>query len=132
MTLPAKQLQNGFFDAFTHCADQFLIPVEYRMFDHFWMSVMKELVDIAPDLIKEPDSSMELHERLIVACSFALNYIFTLPKDTYWEIHKIGHLLAAYYGIDHGASLAMIMPTFLESQFEKKEENVFAMCGIYI
>mgnify|MGYP007106041469 CR=1 FL=1 len=57
--------------------------VEYPMFDHFWMSVMKELVDIAPDLIKDPNSSMELHEHLIVACSFALNYIFTLPKDTY-------------------------------------------------
>lgn len=83
MTLPVKQLQNGIFDAFTHCVDQFLIPVEYPMFDHFWMSVMKELVDIAPDLIKDPNSSMELHEHLIVACSFALNYIFTLPKDTY-------------------------------------------------
>ena len=66
MTLPLRQIQNGIFDAFTHCVGQFLTPVESPMFDYFWMSVMKELVDIAPDVIK-PDSSLELHERFMVA-----------------------------------------------------------------
>ena len=60
-----------------------------------------------------------------------MNYIFTLPKDTYWEIHKIGHQLTAYYGIDHGASLAMIMPTFLESQFEKRKK-MYSQCAVFI
>ena len=130
MTLPIKQIQNGIFDAFTHCVDQFLTPVESPMFDHFWMSVMKELVDIAPDVLK-PNSSLELHERLIVACSFALNYIFSLSKKTYFEIHKFGHQLTAYYGIDHGASLAMVMPAFLESQIEERK-NIYSQCAEFV
>ena len=121
MTLPVRQLRNGVFDAFTHCIDQFLTPEECPMFDNFWMSLMKELVEIGPEVVKE-GSSMELHERLCVACSFALNLIFTLGKPQYWEIHMFGHQLTARYGIDHGSSLAMVMPVFLESQLEARKE----------
>ncbi|KAK8842009.1 hypothetical protein M9Y10_026222 [Tritrichomonas musculus] len=121
MTLPVRQLRNGVFDAFTHCVDQFLFPPVCSMFDNFWMSTMKELVEIGPNVIKQ-NSSLELHERLCVACSFALNMIFTLEKPPQWEIHQIGHQLTAFYEIDHGSSLAMVMPHFLESQFEVRKE----------
>lgn len=58
MTLPIRQIQNGFFNAFTHCIDQFLTPVESPIFDHFWMLVMKELVDIAHD-VRKPISKID-------------------------------------------------------------------------
>lgn len=121
MTLPVRQLRNGVFDGFTHVIDQLLYPTKNPMCDDFFFSILKELVEIGPDVIKE-NSSLELHERLIVACSFALNYIFSFGKEAYWEIHIIGHQLTAKYGIDHGATLAMVMPTFLESQIEERKE----------
>lgn len=130
MTLPLRQLRNGVFDAFTHCIDQFLSPIEAPMFDNFWMSLMKELVTIGPEVIKE-GSSLELHERLCVACSFGLNLIFTLAKPQFWEIHMFGHQLTAYYGIDHGSSLAMVMPWFLESQFEARKA-MYARCAEFV
>ena len=37
-------------------------------------------------------------------------------------IHQFGHQLTARYGIDHGTSLAMVMPVFLESQLEARKE----------
>lgn len=43
----------------------------------------------------------------------------------------MGHQLTAYYGIDHGASLAIIMPSFLESQFEERK-NMYAQCTEFI
>jgi alcohol dehydrogenase YqhD (iron-dependent ADH family) len=119
MTLPARQLRNGVFDAFCHCCDQFLTPQPLPMMDGFWMSIMRELVDIGADVIKE-DSSIELKERLIVACSFALNFVFTLGKAGCWGIHMIGHQITAKYDIDHGATLAMVTPVLLESQFERR------------
>ena len=76
------------------------------------MSIMRELVDISDDLMK-PNSSLELHGRLITAATFALNFIFTLGKETCWGIHVIGHQLTAEYGIDHGATLAMVAPRLL-------------------
>ncbi|KAH0786186.1 alcohol dehydrogenase, iron-containing family protein [Histomonas meleagridis] len=120
MTLPPRQLRNGVYDAICHCIDQFLTPQELPMMDNFWMSVLKELVDIGPDVVKE-GSSLELHERLIIAATFALNLIFTLGKETCWGIHMIGHQLTAKYGIDHGATLAIVTPFFLESQFESRK-----------
>jgi len=120
MTLPARQLRNGLWDAITHCIDQFLTPHELPMMDDFWISTIKELVTIGPDIVK-PNSSLELHERLIVAATFALNLIFTLGKDTDWAIHMIGHQLTAKYGIDHGATLAIIAPYFLERKFEDRK-----------
>ncbi|OHT13044.1 alcohol dehydrogenase, iron-containing family protein [Tritrichomonas foetus] len=125
MTLPVRQLRNGVFDAFCHCTDTVLTPQAPSMFDNFIFSVMKELVEIGPSVIK-PDSSLELHERLIVAASFALNQIFSLGETGCYGVHKIGHMLTAKYGIDHGVTLAMVMPDLLKSQFEARKEKYAA------
>ena len=120
MTLPPRQLRNGVYDAITHCIDLFLTPQRVPMMDHFWMAVMKELVDIGPEVVKE-GSSLELHERLIMAASFALNQIFCLGKEGCAGIHMIGHQLTSKYGIDHGATLAIVTGPFLETQFEARK-----------
>lgn len=53
MTLPVKQLQNGVFDAFTHCVDFVLAPIEPNMlYDNFFFSIMKTLITIGPDVVK--------------------------------------------------------------------------------
>ena len=126
MTLPIRQLRNGVFDAFCHFVDSFLTPVEYPMFDNFWMSICKELVDIGVPLLQQ-NSSLELHGRLIVAASFALNYIFGLGQVQCWGIHMIGHMITAKYGIDHGTSLAMVMPHLLETQLEARKVKMAKM-----
>jgi alcohol dehydrogenase YqhD (iron-dependent ADH family) len=120
MTLPARQLRNGVFDAIVHCIDQFLIGQEIPMFDGFWMVLVKELVDIGP-LVVQDGSSLELRSRLMVAASFALNGLFCLGKDECWAIHEIGHTLTAKYDIDHGATLSIVAPIFLETQIEPRK-----------
>jgi alcohol dehydrogenase YqhD (iron-dependent ADH family) len=119
-TLPPRQLANGVYDAITHCIDQYLTGQENPLMDLYWMSTVKELVTIGPDVVKE-GSSLELRERLIVAASFALNFIFTLGKEGCWAIHGIGHMLTAKYDIDHGASLAIVGPPLLASQLEARK-----------
>ena len=127
MTLPPRQLRNGLYDAMCHCIDQFLTPQTNPMMDNFWMSVMRELVDISLPLL-QPNSSLELHGRLIQAATFALNIVFTLGKEGCWGIHTIGHMLTAKYGIDHGATLAMVTPYFLEQFFEPRK-YLLARCA---
>jgi alcohol dehydrogenase YqhD (iron-dependent ADH family) len=133
LTLPVRQIRNGIYDAITHCIDQYLTGQEVPIMDGYWITTVKELVDIGPEVIK-PNSSLELHERLMVACSFALNFIFTLGKEGCWAIHGIGHLLTAKYDIDHGSTLSIVGPTLLETQFEarkhllaKSAEGVFGI-----
>ncbi|KAH0791822.1 alcohol dehydrogenase, iron-containing family protein [Histomonas meleagridis] len=130
MTLPQRQLRNGVFDAICHIIDQVMTPAENPLMDNFLLSVLKELVDIGPEVVKE-NSSIELHERLIVAASFALNLILTLGKETCWAIHKLGHQLTVEYGIDHGASLSIVTPNFLENQFEPRKK-ILAKAGAFV
>lgn len=119
MTLPPRQLQNGVFDAITHCMDQYLTGEENSLFDNFFLTVVKELVNIGPEVIQE-NSSLELHERLIVAASFGLNIVFSLGKDPCWGIHDIGNQLTAKFHIDHGRTLSIVAPFFFENQFESR------------
>ena len=120
ITLPQRQLSNGVFDAFCHCVDQYLTGQEVPMMDNFWLSLTKELVDIGPDVIKD-GSSLELRGRLMVAAAFALNGLFTLGKEDCWAIHSIGHQITSEYGVDHAATLSMVMPFLLENQFEHRK-----------
>jgi alcohol dehydrogenase YqhD (iron-dependent ADH family) len=125
MTLPAQQLRNGVYDAMTHCFEFALTPVVAPMMTEFFRVITKELVTIGTEVIKE-GSSLELHERLIMAASFALNRIFALGGPLCGGIHAIGVPLTAKYGIDHGATMSMISIPFLESQFEARKENLAA------
>lgn len=119
MTLPVRQLKNGVYDSLIHCIDRYITPQIVPMFDDFWMSVVKELITIGPDVIK-PNSSMELHERLMMAALFAINGIFSLQKESDRGIHIIGHMLTVKYGIDHAATLSIVVKPFLENQLHKK------------
>jgi NADP-dependent alcohol dehydrogenase len=54
----------------------------------------------------------------------ALNGLISrgVPED--WATHGIGHELTAFYGIDHGRSLAVVMPALWKNQFEKKKAKL--------
>lgn len=125
MTLPVRQLRNGVYDSLTHCIDFYLSPESDMLTDYFMMTVFKELVTIGPDVIK-PDSSIELHERLIRASSFALNQVLFLGRRPDISIHLIGHMLTALYGIDHGVTLAIVTIPFYENKviFESRIETL--------
>jgi alcohol dehydrogenase YqhD (iron-dependent ADH family) len=129
-TLPPRQLANGVFDGITHVIDQFLTGEENPLMDAYWLATFRELVDIGPGVV-QPASPLELRARLVVACSFALNFVFTLGKAGCWAIHMIGHQLTAKYGIDHGATLSIVAPTLLETQFDVRKP-LLARCGEFV
>jgi len=56
--------------------------------------------------------------------TMALNGLISrgVPED--WATHGIGHELTAFYGIDHGQSLAVVMPGLWRNQFEKKKAKL--------
>jgi alcohol dehydrogenase YqhD (iron-dependent ADH family) len=124
-TLPAQQLRNGVYDAITHCLDGYLAPNPVPLMDSCYRCVVRELVAIGPDVVKE-GASLELRERLIMAALFALNMAFTLGKRGCYAIHMIGHQLTAKYGIDHGATLAIVTKPCLEAQFEARKVGLAA------
>jgi alcohol dehydrogenase YqhD (iron-dependent ADH family) len=120
LTLPARQLRNGVYDALTHCLDLSFAPVSLPLLENCYNGLIRERVAIGRDLVKE-GSSLELRERLIMAASFAVNGMLTLGKPGCFGIHRIGHQRTVKYGIDHGATLAICTRACLLSQFEARK-----------
>ena len=45
-----------------------------------------------------------------------------VPQD--WSTHMIGHEFTAKYNIDHGKTLAMVLPSLLRERKAKKEDKL--------
>ncbi|EAX94240.1 alcohol dehydrogenase, iron-containing family protein [Trichomonas vaginalis G3] len=123
MTLSVRQLRNGLFDSFCHMVEQYCTGEPCPMFDSFWLSSIKEVFDIA-DAIMSPNQTIEAHERLMMCALFGLNRLFGMVKGQCWAIHTMGHQLTGVYGIDHGATLSIIMPHMYRELFEQRKYHL--------
>jgi len=45
-----------------------------------------------------------------------------VPQD--WATHMIGHELTAFYGLDHGKTLAIVLPGVFRHQLKNKEKKL--------
>jgi NADP-dependent alcohol dehydrogenase len=123
-TLPPAQIANGLVDAYVHVMEQYLTyPVQARPQDRFAEGLLQTLVEIAPGALAEPP---DYHHRanLMWTATLALNGLIGagVPQD--WATHMIGHELTALYGIDHARTLAIVLPSLLQSQRVAKRDKL--------
>jgi NADP-dependent alcohol dehydrogenase len=123
-TLPPAQIANGLVDAYVHVMEQYLTyPVQARPQDRFAEGLLQTLVEIAPGALAEPP---DYHHRanLMWTATLALNGLIGagVPQD--WATHMIGHELTALYGIDHARTLAIVLPSLLQSQRAAKRDKL--------
>jgi NADP-dependent alcohol dehydrogenase len=58
-------------------------------------------------------------------CStMGLNGLIACGVAQDWATHMIGHELTALYGLDHGVTLAIIMPQLWRFKFDEKKEKL--------
>lgn len=136
LSLPIRQVANGVVDAFVHVIEQYLTyPVNAYVQDRFAEGLLQTLVEIGPALLQTPND-MVLRSNLSMSAMLALNgWIATgVPED--WATHLIGHELTALFHLDHGLTLAIVLPHLLRDQFQYKKaklvqcgERVFGICG---
>ncbi|QIL42955.1 iron-containing alcohol dehydrogenase [Acidovorax sp. HDW3] len=125
-TLPPRQLANGVVDAFVHTTEQYLTyPVGGGLQDRFAEGLLLELIDIGPRILAAP-AQPDYADRanLMWAASWALNGLIGagVPQD--WATHVIGHEFTALYGIDHGRSLALVLPALLHERRAPKRAKL--------
>jgi len=123
-TLPSRQLANGVVDAFTHTMEQYLTyPVNARVQDRFAEGLLLTLIEIGPELLKNP-TDYELQANFMWTATLALNGLIGagVPQD--WATHMIGHELTALHGLDHAQTLAIILPSVLNEQRETKHDKL--------
>ncbi|WP_421240476.1 iron-containing alcohol dehydrogenase [Aeromonas enteropelogenes] len=123
-SLPARQTGNGVVDAFVHVTEQYLtFPVGGEVQDRLAEALLQVLVDNGPRALQEPDN-YQVRANLMWAASLALNGLIGcgVPQD--WASHAIGHQLTALYGLDHGQSLAVVLPSLLRERAAQKQEKL--------
>lgn len=123
-TLPPRQLANGVVDSFIHITEQYLTyPVNGLVQDEFAEGLLRTLIKIGPKLLKDPQN-YDLASNFMWTATLALNGLIGagVPQD--WATHMIGHELTADFGIDHGRTLAIILPALLQNQRPVKKDKL--------
>ncbi|WP_042057585.1 iron-containing alcohol dehydrogenase [Aeromonas allosaccharophila] len=123
-SLPARQTGNGVVDAFIHITEQYLtFPVGGDVQDRLAEGLLQVLVENGPRALTEP-ANYQVRANLMWAASLALNGLIGcgVPQD--WASHAIGHQLTALYGLDHGQSLAVVLPSLLRERASQKQDKL--------
>ena len=111
-------------DAFVHIAEQYLtFPVGGEVQDRLAEGLLQVLVENGPKALAEP-TNYQVRANLMWAASLALNGLIGcgVPQD--WASHAIGHQLTALYGLDHGQSLAVVLPALLRERASQKQDKL--------
>lgn len=127
-SLPKKQIGNGVVDAFVHTTEQYLtFSVDAKLQDGFAEAILRTLVEDGKKALVEPQN-YDVRANLMFASTLALNGLIGVGVPQDWATHSIGHELTANYGLDHGQTLAIVLPGLLTVLKEQKSEKI-AQCG---
>lgn len=128
LSLPRRQLANGVVDAFVHVMEQYMTyPCEAPLQDRMSESVLQTLLEIAPKLMGG-SKEIELRNTLAMCALYGLNGSLAMGVPEDWSTHRLGHELTALFGLDHGLTLAIVLPALLRDQFENKRAKL-AQCA---
>jgi NADP-dependent alcohol dehydrogenase len=123
-SLPDQQVANGVVDAFVHVMEQYLTfpnntPLQDRMAEGILLTLIEEGPKILADR-KDYDSAANF----MWSATMALNGLIGkgVPED--WATHQIGHELTAFHGIDHGRTLAIVLPGVMNICRKNKEKKI--------
>ncbi|CAI3941595.1 MULTISPECIES: iron-containing alcohol dehydrogenase [Commensalibacter] len=123
-SLPERQVANGVADAFVHVMEQYLTySVHAAVQDRFAEGLLLTLIEEGPKTLKNPQD-YESRANFIWAATMALNGLIGagVPQD--WATHMIGHELTILYGIDHGRTLSILLPSLLNEMRKEKREKL--------
>lgn len=123
-TLPKKQVANGIVDTFIHVVEQYItFPVDARFQDRTAEGILQTLIEIGEKTLHNPED-YETRANFMWCATMALNGLIGsgVPQD--WSTHMIGHEFTAKFDIDHGRTLAMVLPSLLRERKDKKEAKL--------
>lgn len=123
-SLPQRQFANGTVDAFVQVLEQYLTyPVDAPLQDRFAEGILRTILEEAPKVQADP-RNYAARANLMWCATQGLNGLIAcgVPQD--WASHMIGHELTALYGVDHGRTLAVVMPRVMRHQLARKRAKL--------
>nr|BAN39272.1 alcohol dehydrogenase, putative [Entamoeba histolytica] len=123
-TLPKNQVINGVIDSYVHVIEQYIGHYDSSaVVDRFCEGILKVITTAGPKTIEEP-TNYKYRADFCLAATYALNGILATGIQQCWAAHMIGHEVTTYYGVAHGASLAMTCPGVMRFNKEKNAKKL--------
>jgi len=111
-TLPPFQTACGAIDAISHVLEIYINGQDKCDLLHTWqLGVMRTIVDNLPIVLKDPTNA-DARAELMWCATCCING-WASPGDAWTPIHQIGHVLTSRHGINHGSSIAIMMPPWM-------------------
>lgn len=123
-SLPIQQVRNGIVDTFVHVMELYATyDVNTPLQDSWALGLIKTLVQEAPKAIKN-NTDYDAKANICWCATCGLNYWLSLGAVQDWSTHRIGHELTAFYGLDHGQSLAVVLPRLWHARKKDKAQKL--------
>lgn len=123
-SLPKRQRANGVIDAFVHTTEQYMTyPVNARLHDRIAEGILKTLIEEGPKYVNGTFDK-EVATNIMFSATMALNGWLSTGVPTDWSIHMVGHELTALHGLDHGRSLAVVLPSMYRKMMPEKLDKL--------
>ncbi len=119
-SLPERQVINGIVDTFVHVVEQYLTyDVNTPLQDRQAEAILSTLIEEGPKVLEDAEN-YDVRANLVWCATHGLNGLIAcgVPQD--WSTHMIGHELTALHGLDHGQTLAIVLPAVLYHQRQQK------------
>lgn len=119
-SLPTRQTLNGIVDTFVHVAEQYATyDTNTPLQDSWALGLLKTLIMEAPKVLENP-KDYDARANIFWCATCGLNYWISVGCVQDWATHMIGHELTAFYNLDHGQTLAVVMPSLWRNQKTNK------------
>ena len=127
-SIPKKQRANGLTDSFIHVFEQYLTDdINTKIQDRWAEGVFKTIVEIAPDVMADKPS-YDACANYMWSATCALNFFICPGVNQDWCTHMIGHELTALCGLDHGVTLAIVLPGTMSVMRDAKMKKLEMFC----
>lgn len=122
-SLPGFMTACGITDMFSHVCERYFSPDdEIGVIDRMCEGILKTLVDIGPKVLSDL-SNYAYRAEIMWIGTIAHNNTVGIGRIQDWATHEIGNELSALYDTPHGATLSIIMGSWMRYTYKKKPER---------
>jgi len=122
-SLPKFLTACGIVDMFSHTCERYFTPdEEIGVIDCMAEGILKTLVNIGFKVLNE-STNYSYRAEIMWIGTIAHNNTVGIGRIQDWATHEIGNELSALYDTPHGATLSIIMGSWMRYVYEKKPER---------